>query len=200
MNYFFTKIIKATLTIITTMSLTSTIVFGSFTLDECRQLIKNSSIRISQKIITFGSFTQEEAEELIDNSTITIPYKPHIRRNSQDFKPIIMEFPDKDAVICKRCYRREHVAYDCFSKKTITGIVLPYRGPRIVIHMRHEIRHQNRIKKEAELKAKETRNIKTLADCEMDAALEYLYWVTSDHVLHHAQTYVENNLALYGTY
>lgn len=200
MKYFFTKFTKATIILQLLMSLTTPIAFGSFTMDEAQQLMRDSSIRIPQNIIRFGSFTQEEAEELFDNSTLFIPYKPHKRPHSQDFTPIIIEFPDKDSVICKRCYRTNHVAYDCFSTKTISGILLPYRGPKIVIHMRHEMRHQNRIKKEAESKAKETRNIKTQADVELDGALEYLYWMTNHHVLQHAQTYVENNLSLYGTY
>lgn len=166
-------------------------------------------------MITFGSFTVEETIRILQEADlhIQLPVQIKILSNqfsekliskegsTRKFNQIILQDPCKnispDTIVCKRCYRTSHCTYDCFSKKTITGIKLPNRC-QIVIHQRSSDRNRAKHKELPKPRYKTAQEIHI--DAEINSALPYLYWITQSNVINHAQVYIGNNMELYGTY
>jgi hypothetical protein len=169
------------------------ITFGSFTPEEAQQLLKDSTLKMPSNAIIFGSFTEYEANELLINSTICLPKKTIMESN--DFSPILIKVPDNDAIVCKRCYMTNHYTYDCFSKRTISGVLLQEKKDQVIIRINHHGRRNKNVNhaSESEAHAQQKTTSEIYKDAEISSSLQFLYWATQCHMLNHAQAYIANS-------
>ncbi len=153
--------------------------------------------------ISFGKFTVDESQQLIKESTICLPTTLTTKSNKQnanlslhnEYNQILIPFPDKDAIYCRRCYGKNHYEYDCFSRKTISGLPLKERIPLVIIR---RIKHDEDKNMDMKPQKKSAENI--CYDAEIASSLEGLYWAGQCSMYNHAYTFAENNMALYGRY